>query len=279
MVPGVPALPHNEEEGHEPSSADEGSQETESASPEPSALPGHSTSAQPAVIVTQAVDQQASELQSGHLMYGMAIQQRATGPRGPAPPAQHTPPPPPLPPASLAPHPSTTPAHLQASQPAAQQGHTGRSAGALKRTYVPARVRPIMNEVYVPFGFWRDLFDGADRPFPINGLALRVAITGKQGPLCVCVCMCAFAAVSPTVLLSSPTCIMRACHTGAVRMAAQPALLVRRATPYGYYVLRGLRGLQRLKGKVMVSDDTLGEHMIWQACVLGSLLPERRTCL
>ncbi|GFH21694.1 hypothetical protein HaLaN_19051, partial [Haematococcus lacustris] len=70
-------------------------------------------------------------------------------------------------------------------------------------------------EVYVAWGFWRDLFDGTQRPFPKQGLPLLVRLTGA--------------------VITSP----------------QPVLLVRRITPFGYYVLRGIKGLSRLKGKLL----------------------------
>mmetsp|Transcript_4019 Transcript_4019/g.10000 ORF Transcript_4019/g.10000 Transcript_4019/m.10000 type:complete len:349 (-) Transcript_4019:934-1980(-) len=101
-----------------------------------------------------------------------------------------------------------------------------RNAMERKRTYVPARVRPIANEVFVPYGLWKELFDGSGRPFPANGLPLRVSVTG------------------------------------AVQMAEQPALLVRRITPYGYYVLRGVKGLSKVKGMLLVRWSLLVSGVI-----------------
>ncbi|GFH07536.1 hypothetical protein HaLaN_02351, partial [Haematococcus lacustris] len=80
-------------------------------------------------------------------------------------------------------------------------------------------------EVYVAWGFWRDLFDGTQRPFPKQGLPLLVRLTGA--------------------VITSP----------------QPVLLVRRITPFGYYVLRGIKGLSRLKGKLLVGGSSAGRCM------------------
>lgn len=96
-----------------------------------------------------------------------------------------------------------------------------------KRTYVPAKVRPISNEVFVPYGLWKSVInDGSSRPFPAAGVPLRVVITG------------------------------------AVQLAEQPALLVRRISPYGYYVLRGIKGLSKLKGKLLVRWSLLVSGVI-----------------
>jgi hypothetical protein len=35
----------------------------------------------------------------------------------------------------------------------------------------------------------------------------------------------------------------------------QPALLIRRITPYGYFVLKNMKGIAHLRGKLMVSMD------------------------
>ena len=90
-------------------------------------------------------------------------------------------------------------------QGAAFMVDAARSAIDRVRTYVPSKARPISNEVYAPFGMWRDLFDGSSRPFPANGVPIRVMITGGAVGLglvlqvqgvglavpyaCVCVCV------------------------------------------------------------------------------------------
>lgn len=78
--------------------------------------------------------------------------------------------------------------HVQAG--AAAVVAAARNVMDQKRTYVPARVRPISNEVFVPFGLWKELFDGTGRPFPASGLPLRVSVTGGGACLSVThVCM------------------------------------------------------------------------------------------
>lgn len=45
-------------------------------------------------------------------------------------------------------------------------------------------------------------------------------------------------------------------------MAEQPARLVRRISPYGYYVIRGIKGLSKVRGKLLVR---------WSLLVSGAL--------
>jgi hypothetical protein len=44
--------------------------------------------------------------------------------------------------------------------------------------------------------------------------------------------------------------------TGAAQVQDQEVLLMRRITPYGYFVLKGIRGITKLKGKLLVSRET-----------------------
>jgi len=120
---------------------------------------------------------------------------------------------------------------LQAAQHQIQQQFAFSAAGAAAvlsaaqqamhlppvrtRTFTPSRVRPI-SEVYVPFRLWRELFDGSMKPVPPSGVPLQIVVTG------------------------------------AVQLSQQEVVLVRQITRYGYFVLKGIKGLSRLRGKLLV---------------------------
>jgi hypothetical protein len=47
-------------------------------------------------------------------------------------------------------------------------------------------------------------------------------------------------------------------YAGAAQVQDQEVVLMRRITPYGYFVLRGIKGITKLKGKLLVSREAAG---------------------